>query len=346
MLIPYRACIYTLSLLLVAVAFCWGQQLEGQASDDRGFRSSTKAPANANPVSKARKDYALFFATNSYESWKPLTNPIPDARALQREVEQAYGFETTLVQNPTLAEIINSLAELRKRQFGEQDQVLIFFAGHGVFDESTREGFLVTRDADVNDTTRSHYLSYSRLRDLIDSLPAKHVLLVIDACFGGTIDRRIADSGSRGQEQYALLSLPELVSRKSALTTRKFVTSGGKEYVPDGLPGHNSPFTAHLLEALRTYGGKRGYLTINGILTEVEAVHPQPVWGDWGRDEPGSEFLFIPKELRPIYRTPTIHCSRGTPAIRRRLMSRMWSQDARWRYLDSKMRRFDKIGTG
>lgn len=247
---------------------------------------------------KARKDYALLFADNQYDSWASLTNPIPDAHALQTELEDNYGFETRVVENPRFSDVFATLGDLRKRTFGPEDQLLVFFAGHGFFDDSTREGFLVARDSDANDATRSHYIAYSRLRDLLNSLPVKHVFLIVDACFGGTIDRRIAEAGHRGIDQYALLTLPQLLERKSALTTRKFLTSGGKEYVPDGAPGHHSPFVDHLLESLRSYGGARGYLTINSILSDVEAVKPEPVWGDWGSDEPGSEFLFIPRQVK------------------------------------------------
>jgi hypothetical protein len=50
------------------------------------------------------------------------------------------------------------------------------------------------------------------------------------------------------------------------------------------------------LEALRGYGGKQGILTITGILSYVERVTPEPRQGEWGANEPGSDFVFIAKK--------------------------------------------------
>jgi hypothetical protein len=40
-----------------------------------------------------------------------------------------------------------------------------------------------------------------------------------------------------------------------------FLTSGGKEYLPDGRPGVHSPFASQILIALRTYGRDSGLVT-------------------------------------------------------------------------------------
>lgn len=100
----------------------------------------------------------------------------------------------------------------------------------------------------------------------------------------------------RGAPEYAETPLPQLYAHKAELTTRKYLTSGGKEYVPDGLPGHHSPFVNHLLGALIEGEGK-GYLTFANIQSAVETTKPEPYGGDWGRNEIGSDFFFISKGL-------------------------------------------------
>jgi hypothetical protein len=77
--------------------------------------------------------------------------------------------------------------------------------------------------------------------------------------------------------------------------TRKYLTSGSKEYVPDGRPGEHSPFARKLLDALRNYGGDDKILTLEEISTYVEKVSPQPRLGEFGINEPGSDFLFMVK---------------------------------------------------
>jgi hypothetical protein len=66
--------------------------------------------------------------------------------------------------------------------------------------------------------------------------------------------------------------------------------------VPDGVPGHNSPFTARLLAALRSYGGQDGVLTIEEIVANhMDKVVPQPRFNEFAGNEPGSSFIFMPR---------------------------------------------------
>ncbi len=85
----------------------------------------------------------------------------------------------------------------------------------------------------------------------------------------------------------------EYIKRKLRYKTRKFVTSGGKEYVPDGRPGMHSPFARKLIEALRGEGGSDRVLTIQEIYGYVDKLSPEPRAGDFGSNAPGSEFVFV-----------------------------------------------------
>ena len=87
----------------------------------------------------------------------------------------------------------------------------------------------------------------------------------------------------------------QIVKRKLNYLTRLYVTSGGKEYVPDGRAGHHSPFARKFLESLRTYGGSDEILTTKDIFSNLELLTPEPRFGDFGDNEPGSDFIFIYK---------------------------------------------------
>ncbi len=267
------------------------------AGQDRGARVTAQDPTNKNETWRQRKDYALLFATNEYQSWEPLINPIPDAEAIAAELRDSYGFEAEMVRNPTRERIFTKLREYSQKNFGPADQLFIFFAGHGIFDEVFQSGYIVARDSRKDDETRGSYASYNELRTIVNSMRSKHIFLVMDACYSGTFDRRIGEAGMRGSESYSNFSFPELFGKKFNLETRKYLTSGGKEYVPDGLPGHHSPFAAHLLEELRTYGRSQGYLTFSNVLTAVERTNPEPYWGEWGDNQPGSDFFFVAKQF-------------------------------------------------
>lgn len=70
----------------------------------------------------------------------------------------------------------------------------------------------------------------------------------MDVCFGGTLDPEFS---KRRGEAYTEASDIDLLVRKLSQRTRKFLTSGSKEYVPDGAVGKHSPFAALLFRHLR-----------------------------------------------------------------------------------------------
>jgi hypothetical protein len=235
---------------------------------------------------------ALIFASNVYDTYGELTNPVFDARTIGEELENNYDTYVEIVENPTLNEVAARIREYAKKSYRESDYLLVFFAGHGTYDEVFKEGYVVFRDSKEDDVAKSSYLSHSNLRTMINNIPCNHILLVMDVCFGGTFDPMIA-SRSRAADIYADITDEEYLIRKSRYKTRYYLTSGGKEYVPDGRPGQHSPFARKFIEALRNYGGSDNILTVNEILQFIEKVDPQPCFGEFGNNEPGSDFILV-----------------------------------------------------
>lgn len=247
-------------------------------------------------LNRNRKDYALMFATDEYEHWDNLNNPINDITTIATDLEEIYGFQVEVVKNPTKRQVLQKLREYTTKTYLPKDQLLIMFAGHGHFDNLFNQGYLVCKDSKITDEERLSYVSYSNLRGIIDNIPSNHIFLAMDACYGGTFDPFIRSSIHRGGYGiYDELENEEYIDRKLKLRTRKFLTSGGKEYVSDGKPGQHSPFTRKLLEAIRSYGGPDNILTLTEIKAYVEKINPEPRFGDFGTDQPGSDFIFIVK---------------------------------------------------
>jgi len=239
-----------------------------------------------------RKDYVLLFATNQYDNWTNLVNPIDDAQGVAKVLKEKYGFETEIVLNPTTDQVFNKLRDYAERKFKPQDQLMIFFAGHGYFDDTFGEGFVVAKNSLKNDRAKTSFISHSRLRGVIQNIPTEHILLVMDVCFGGTFDPVIASTRGLGEPKTIDV---EFLLRKLSQRTRKYITSGGKEYVSDGIPGKHSPFTLKLLQALTDGGGNDGILTLSKIKTYVEKLQPEPRLGSFGDDKPESDFMFVNK---------------------------------------------------
>lgn len=169
---------------------------------------------------------------------------------------------------------------------------MIYFAGHGEYDAVFQEGYVIASDSKMDDPAKTSYLSHSNMRTIVNNIPCNHIFLIMDVCFGGTFDPLIASS-HRGADLYAEVSPEKFVERKLKYKTRLYLTSGGKEYVPDGRPGHHSPFTRKFLEALRQYGGSDKILTVYEVLQFLDKVEPQPRFGEFGDNEPGSDFILI-----------------------------------------------------
>ena len=241
-----------------------------------------------------RNDYALIFATNLYSEWNSLENPIPDAQTISDELSNNYGYKVELLKNPTQQDIMLKIKEYAKKSFNQLDQLFIFFAGHGQFDESYGQGYIVCADSKKNDEAKTTYIPHSVLRNAIDNIPVQHILLVMDVCYGGTFDPVITRSDSRGDDEiYKEQSPVAYLNRKLKFKTRKFITSGAKEYVSDGIPGRHSPFARKFIEALRSYGGTDEFLTLPELYEWLDKIIPIPKAGSFGTDEPGSNYIFI-----------------------------------------------------
>lgn len=251
------------------------------------------SPPITNIIRKG-KDYGLLFATDNYTYWQTLTNPINDAKSISEELKNNYGFSTELVLNPSKLNIKAKLREYASKTYSDDDQLFIFFAGHGQFDNTYKEGYIVAKDSLLNDEVKDSYISHSELSTIINNIPCKHIFLVMDVCFGGTFDQKIAQRGENEQNDNEITKT-EFINRKLKYKTRLYLTSGGKEYVSDGRPGQHSPFARKFLEALRSYGGKDGVLTREEINNSVEKLNPEPKAGEFGNNEPGSDFIFVAK---------------------------------------------------
>jgi hypothetical protein len=241
-----------------------------------------------------RTDYALIFATDKYDHWSGLVNPVFDSRTIADELRKTYGFKVEMIENATQSEVLKKIREYAEKKYQPLDQLFIFFAGHGTYDQTFGEGFVVTRESLLNDEAKTTYLSHNRLRSIVNNIPCDHVFLAMDVCFGGTFDQALASSrGGAEEEVYREQNQSEFITRKLTYKTRKFLTSGGKQYVSDGIPGKHSPFAKSFIDALRSRGGRDGILTLPEIFTYVEKLKIQPRFGEFGDNAPGSDFIFV-----------------------------------------------------
>lgn len=256
------------------------------------------------------KNYALIIGTDEYNDpiWSKLSNPVYDATIIANKLKENYSFDTRLLINPTRTEILQSLLEYSQIRFDSLSQLFVFIAGHGNYDEFSK-GIIATKDSKSpeDDPFADTYISHSKLRDIIEGFRCNHILVVLDVCFGGTFNQNISsyivsegtmgistDENSKSNYPSFEATESEFILRKMGKRTRLYMTSGGKEYVPDGVPGRHSPFASKFISALESEGGDDGVLTYGEIKSFVEKLNPWPRGGTFGSKSDG-DFLFISK---------------------------------------------------
>ncbi|MDA1190085.1 MAG: FlgO family outer membrane protein [Candidatus Poribacteria bacterium] len=275
------------------------EEVEHELEADRPAGEIAATDENAKP-SADPVVYALVAGVDDYVHVADLANPVADATAIERELRETYRCSTELITNPTREEFLDSLYALADRDYGIHDQVIVFFAGHGWFDDRTKRGYLALSDSRrlSDDPYRDSLVPHEEIRTILERLDSRHVALIVDACFSGTLDASVALGGHRGLDPiYSDAGRAEYVGRKLAHRTRYYITSGGAEYVPDGRPGQHSPFARSFLFALRSLGGADGILTLEEILMELEKVRPQPKGGELYGHEPGGSIALISRHL-------------------------------------------------
>ncbi len=90
--------------------------------------------------------FAIVIGNDDYQSLPRLKTAVADAKAVARVLERSYGFETTVLTNATRAGIRDALDGLRRR-LTKDDNLLIYYAGHGWLDRDAGRGYWQPVDA-------------------------------------------------------------------------------------------------------------------------------------------------------------------------------------------------------
>lgn len=212
-----------------------------------------------------------------------LEYPEEDAQKLYNVLTANYSFPAGNVQhlkNPTRKEIISALSNLR-RELDGNDNLLLFYAGHGDWDEDTEQGYWLPSDAEPGD--QFNWVSNSDVRMYIKAIKNKHTLLISDACFSGGIFKT----------REAFMDDNLEIEQNSKLAGRRAITSGYIKEVPD-----KSVFMEYLVKALNNNSEKylssqKLYLLIRDAVTNNSPLRQTPLYGIiWDAGDEGGDFIF------------------------------------------------------
>lgn len=233
--------------------------------------------------------YALLIGVNDYAdpTINDLLEPMNDVNKFYSTLVTNYTFtneNVTVLKNPTRNKLIQTLDKLAS-EITEKDNLLVFYAGHGLWDEQLKKGFWFPSDASADN--RSNWFSNADLRDYIGGIEARHTLLISDACFsGGIFKTREVFTGVTP----ATLELYKLPSRKA-------MTSGAMTNVPDKsvfieyLIKRLDENTSYFLSAEQLFASFKLAVINNSSTSQVPQFGEIRETGDEGGD-----FLFIRKK--------------------------------------------------
>jgi len=233
---------------------------------------------------------ALIIGINDYKDPKipDLETAINDAKAMAELLRKRYGFQVKLLLNrkATKKAIYQALRNLALSTKPD-DSVLIYYAGHGDLDRAYNDGWWIPADAKGGDPVT--YLDNGQVQKSMRSMKARHVLLISDSCYSGTLFGQARAMPQVIDDKYYL----NLYNEKS----RWGMTSGNKTPVSDRGSGGHSVFAYQLIKELRK--NEKPYVSTQEIYTRIA-----PIVGNNSEQAPlcrpvrntgdqGGEFVFV-----------------------------------------------------
>lgn len=218
-----------------------------------GLMLPAATPARAASPSGAHSSgrrLALVVGNDAYQRIPALTNARHDARAIARALELAH-YQVSLALDQDLRALQATLRRFKAAVEGG-DEVVVFFAGHGVQLGATNYLLPIDVSADNEEQLRDEALPLQRVLDDLAERRARFTLAIVDACRNnpfkaagqgrsiGTARGLAPTSAATGQMviysagagQQALDALSERDPVKNGLFTRVFVQEMLRPDVP------------------------------------------------------------------------------------------------------------------
>jgi len=254
-------------IILILLAVC-ATLFAGNAEAKRGIKVVSQFDGET--IKKrfsTGTNYAIIIGINNYRHHRDLKTAVNDAEAVARVLEEKYFFnhENMLLikdRDATKDHIMRVFRDLVATKVKKGDNVFVYYAGHGWFDDILESGYWVTTEATKSPETFLENNAVYKVIAALDKKGVQHVLLVSDSCFSGsfTKDHRAIETDI--DDRY--------FREKYGKPSRNILTSGGIEPVEDvGKEGH-SIFAYYFLKTLKN--NPHPYLSAKQLGVQVEEL--------------------------------------------------------------------------
>jgi hypothetical protein len=190
--------------------------------------------------------HALIIGNNRYAHFPNLASAVSDARAVDALLRDRYGFDTHLLIDADRYAMVSALNQMRE-QLTEDDNLLIYYAGHGELERVNLRGYWLPVDAEAD--SNANWVSNVAITDILNAMTSKHILVVADSCYSGALTRSAVARlpvGMSDEKRRKWLSV------MSQVRSRTVLTSGGLAPVLDTGRGQHSVFAQAFLDVLRS----------------------------------------------------------------------------------------------
>ena len=240
-------------------------------------------------------NYAFLIGVSDYAHLTPLKTPLRDVQRISSILEKKYQYKVNVLENPTREEILSQLNSY-KNILEERDNLLVYFAGHGVLEED--EGFWLPKNAKQDDDT--NWLSNTTVKRKMKNFSSKNILVLADSCFSGSLTRglSIVDVVTEKENKDGKNIFDLYLDTKS----RVVISSGGEEPVNDGGGSGYSVFARALIDSLQKYNEPfTSAFLYNDLRDQVLknsvslGIRQTPYYGEiLDAGHKGPDFVFVP----------------------------------------------------
>ncbi len=196
--------------------------------------------------------FALLIGNQNYSTLEDLDTPLNDVTRARQILEDKYGFTVITIEdgnNIELMEAINDLYSL----VGENDNLLIFYAGHGnrLNTGGNEIGYWLPANAEPP-PRNTYWVANEFISGHLSRLKARRVLVVADSCYAGLLSTEptfllLGDNTPR----YDNTDFFKIKLQKRA---RLLLSSGGDSPVLDGGGEGHSVFAKAFFDELENNG--------------------------------------------------------------------------------------------
>ena len=211
--------------------------------------------------------FAVIIANEHYQDVAPVPYANNDGEIFAEYCKQSLGLPTTnvhLVKDATLNNMkreFNWLKQVSDAYKGSA-KIIVYYAGHGIPDEATRNAYLLPIDGFGTDITTGY--SLEALYATLGNMQAKSITVFLDACFSGSMRNGNMMASARGVAIKAKSSTP-----KGNMVV--FSAASGEETAYPYKEKQHGLFTYYLLKKLQLSKGNISLGELQNYVTDEVA---------------------------------------------------------------------------